>query len=288
MQAKVMAALLTFSSHDRVCVCGEDIVLPALPTTDSNTGTVYSPCNEFTPSDSATSSTPPTTSNTNYWVYTSTDLYGEIVACQDTSTTEYGGYPETYCAGTSLTLYAPPSASATIATSTHVNVGTLTGEALYTSVSNALETLCPTPTGNTITSCSNDTAAVHGVDYWTGSDGQSAIQGAVEDGTLSIAVPISKYNSSELRVGLINTIAMAVNSSAQGSSCYTEETHCTSNRFNDCVSGVEYDFCNAPQLVSSVDPPRLFLHQTDTLPPRSKPITIRANTRPMRIQRTST
>ena len=122
-----------------------------------------------------TTSSPSATSRP-YWEYTSTDLYEKIIACEDTSLSDYGGFAETSCAGTSLTLYAPLSASVPIATSTHVNVGTLTSNVLYTSISNALETLCPTPTANEMPSCNSQTAAVEDIVHWIGLAGQDALE----------------------------------------------------------------------------------------------------------------
>lgn len=208
-------------------MCGEENVLPTL----ASTASPYTPCNSITPATASSSAAP--TTNSNYWVYTSTNMgNGQVVACQSTSMAYWGDVPETYCAGTSLTLYAPPSVTATIATATHVNVGTLTGAALYTSVSNALETLCPTPSNNAYTSCNNNSISIPDVVYWSGNDAEGGDD--TSNGDLQVTVPLSSYNSSDLRSAMIQSVALATNTSAQGSSCYNLTSTCAISHVSTC------------------------------------------------------
>ena len=230
------------------CICG-NVTLSTLATTGQSTREPYSQCNKLTPLSAATTSAPSTSSGP-FFAVTTTNPIGKVIACQSLVTSGVGNtiqYSE--CAGTSLTLFAPPSVTATIANVTHVNVGSLTADALYTSVSNALESICPTPTGNEVTSCDNKTFTIQDVDYWNGSGGESDTEGPLSKGELEISAPISKYNSSQLRSALINTTAMTINSSATGPACYQEQTVCSPTRFNDCVSGTNFTFCNAPELL---------------------------------------
>ncbi|KAF2094386.1 hypothetical protein NA57DRAFT_60432 [Rhizodiscina lignyota] len=228
------------------CICGT-MTLPTLASTGRNTGTHYSQCNILTPS-SAVMTSAASISNGPFFAVTTTDSAGKVIACQSLRTYGVDNIQYSECAGTSLTLFAPPSVTATIATLTHVNVGTLTAGVLYTSVSNALESICPTPVGNEMTSCNNKTFTIHDVEYWNGSGGGSEMEGPISRGELEVSAPISSYTK-QLRSAIINTAAMTINSSAHGPACYQQQEKCAPERLNACVPGTNFTFCNAPELV---------------------------------------
>ena len=132
-------------------------------------------------------------------------------------------------AGTSLELYAPPFSTATMASSI-INVGTLNGDSLHTSVSDALTWLCPAPTSSgAFTDCQNSSATIDGVAYFD--------QGAAdsEGGSSFCArqpcskVPSSKDNNTELRDDMVAVIAMSTNSSDVGPSCSNETIGSSAN-----------------------------------------------------------
>ena len=97
--------------------------------------------------------------------------------------------------------------------SSKVNVGTtMTGEVLFTSISNALTSLCPTPTSaGAWTSCQTGTINV----------GQAAYlnDNSPDEGELTIHVTDTQYNSTDYLDLFINMIAGAANATATGSNC---------------------------------------------------------------------
>jgi hypothetical protein len=115
-------------------------------------------------------------------------------------------------AGSTALLYQPPMATMEMGNS-KVNVGTsMTGEALFTSVSNALTSLCPTPTSpGAWTSCQTGTINVGQATYL---EGQTP-----EEGDLTIKVTDAQYNSTNYLDLFINMIAGAANASATGGNC---------------------------------------------------------------------
>lgn len=119
---------------------------------------------------------------------------------------------------TSLAGCVVPTGAVTLeAGSSSVHVGTLTGDALYTGVSNALEKICPTPsasgTRSSFTSCSTDSATIGGIAYI---DADSLNDG----GELIVSVESSKYNETSIRDALIKTAAAAAQNAAVGKNCY--------------------------------------------------------------------
>lgn len=96
-----------------------------------------------------------------------------------------------------------------------VHVGTLTGDALYTSVSSALEQICPTAAPTGFTGCTIDTVTVPDIRYV---DGDS-----LEEGELTVKVPSSSYNLTTLRDAMIHSAALAAQNSAQGNNCYKQK-----------------------------------------------------------------
>ena len=118
---------------------------------------------------------------------------------------------------TSIPNCTPQGAVATVSIgSSPVNVGTLTGTALYTSVSSALKSICPSVTQTTaLTQCSGS-ATVPNIAYASGDD-------LATDGELLVTVDISGYNTTQLRDALINSLATSAQQAATGSNCYVPE-----------------------------------------------------------------
>ena len=114
--------------------------------------------------------------------------------------------------------------------SSPVHVGTLTSTELYTSVSNALETLCPPATQTTsMTACSTDSVTVKGVDYV---DAGFLSTG----GELVISVESSQYNLTSLRDAMIKSAALTAQNAAKGSNCYTQKYDVESLKARDGLS----------------------------------------------------
>ncbi|KAI0839756.1 hypothetical protein F5Y06DRAFT_286224 [Hypoxylon sp. FL0890] len=98
-----------------------------------------------------------------------------------------------------------------------VHVGTVTGTQLYSSISSALEKICPTPSDKGETSCSGDSVTIDGIPY--------VDSGALnQKGELVVSVESSKYNESSIRNALIKSAAAAAQHAATGKNCY-EQTY---------------------------------------------------------------
>jgi hypothetical protein len=111
---------------------------------------------------------------------------------------------------------SPQIAVATVTVgSAPVHVGTLTGVALYTAVSNALESLCPPVTQTTTSTQCSETgqAEIGGVPYVD--PGES-----LDSGSLIVKVPTSGYNLTSLRDAMIASIALSIQTSATGKNCF--------------------------------------------------------------------
>ncbi|TVY45905.1 hypothetical protein LSUB1_G000483 [Lachnellula subtilissima] len=123
----------------------------------------------------------------------------------------------------------PQAAQASVqAGSSPVHVGTLTGTALYTSVSSALEKLCPPVTQtNSATKCSEtDTIKIGNI--------QAVEDESLTTGELDVTVKSSSYNATSLRDAMIQSAALTFQNSATGKNCYnatytTEELKKRSN-----------------------------------------------------------
>jgi hypothetical protein len=95
---------------------------------------------------------------------------------------------------------------------------TLTGSALYTSVSKALETLCPTVSQTMyMTNCSTGTVTIGNIDFIDSSDELDS------GGELQITVESSGYNVTSTRDAIIQSVALTVQNAATGSNCYSVE-----------------------------------------------------------------
>lgn len=97
-----------------------------------------------------------------------------------------------------------------------VHVGTLTGSALYTSVSSALDKICPTPTSSGFTSCKTDTVSIGKIPY-------VSLAFLSRDGELQVSVESSKYNVTSIRNALIKAAAAGAQQAATGKNCYEQK-----------------------------------------------------------------
>ncbi|KAI9758154.1 MAG: hypothetical protein M4579_003187 [Chaenotheca gracillima] len=182
------------------CVCDESITLPlqAAPTTAMETES----CHYTTIPTTAHITTKPTLGPV------TTDLKGcqvctPVVNNEDSCSTIDGCIVKT-------------GAVTVQAGSSPVHVGTLTGTQLYTSISNALETLCPSPTQTTgMTACSTDSVDIEDVPYVNA--------GFLSQGKLVVTVEASQYNMSSLRDAMIKSAALTAQNAATDKNCYDQK-----------------------------------------------------------------
>lgn len=116
---------------------------------------------------------------------------------------------------TSMPNCAPIKGAATVeAGSSAVNVGTLTSDALYTSVSKALESICPPATQTTeFTHCSTNSASIKRIKY-------VADESLFDDGEFVVSVKSSQYNRTSLRDALIRSAATTAKFSTTDKNSY--------------------------------------------------------------------
>ena len=128
---------------------------------------------------------------------------------------------------TSIPGCFPQTAQATVeAGSSPVHVGTLTGTALYTSISSALESICPSVSQTTsATVCETDAVTINDIDYVDPVDGTLA-----RTGELVVQVQSSSYNVTSLRDAMIKSAALTAQNSANGSNCYSAKINVISKR----------------------------------------------------------
>ncbi|EXJ60018.1 hypothetical protein A1O7_04166 [Cladophialophora yegresii CBS 114405] len=123
---------------------------------------------------------------------------------------------------TSVLKCTPTSAEVTVqAGSSPLHVGTLTGTALYTSVSSALEKLCPTVTQTkSSTACETGSVIVRDIDYVNA--------GSLDtNGELVIKVAASSYNSTTLRDAMIRSAALTAQKGSEQQSSCSNQTYTT-------------------------------------------------------------
>ncbi|KAL8722504.1 MAG: hypothetical protein Q9225_001020 [Loekoesia sp. 1 TL-2023] len=101
--------------------------------------------------------------------------------------------------------------------SSPVHVGTLTGDALSTSIASALDKICPSITSNSVTACETGSVSIDHIDY-KGNDEELN-----HFGTLEVKVEASSYNESAIRKAMIDAAALTAMHSAAGSNCYDDE-----------------------------------------------------------------
>ena len=101
--------------------------------------------------------------------------------------------------------------------SSPVHVGTLTDKALSTSISSALDKICPSVTDHSVTACSTEGVSIDHIDY---KDDQDALN---HWGSLEVTVEASSYNETNIRKAMIDAAALTAMKSAVGSNCYEDE-----------------------------------------------------------------
>ena len=112
-----------------------------------------------------------------------------------------------------MTGCTPAAGALTIqAGSFAANVGTLTSDALYTSISSALDSLCPT----TEPVCDTGTVEIDGIAYVDPNEGDAVLR---TDGKLLVSVESSSYTQQSIRDSLISGSAQSANGSATGTNC---------------------------------------------------------------------
>ena len=116
---------------------------------------------------------------------------------------------------TTIPNCTPHTAAATVEVGTSpVHMGTLTGSALYTSVSSALESLCPPVTGTTAQSCvETDHVAIRGIVYLSEDELQY-------DGEFIVKVASSSYNYTSFRDAMVESAATTAQYSNPGNNYY--------------------------------------------------------------------
>lgn len=119
---------------------------------------------------------------------------------------------------TSMTSCVPQVPSVYVqAGSSPVHVGTLTSTALSSSISSALESLCPTVSQTTeMTKCSQEAIKIPKIPYKNPGDN------LLDHGELNVRVQASQYNATSLRDAMIRSAAMTAMTSATGNNCYIE------------------------------------------------------------------
>ncbi|KAL9102174.1 MAG: hypothetical protein Q9163_002648 [Psora crenata] len=125
-------------------------------------------------------------------------------------------YAENEADCSSITDCLPQAPQATVQVgSSPVHVGTLTSTALYTSISSALEKLCPSVTQTTeMTHCETGSVKIPNIPF--------VDAGVLNNGgELVVKVESSAYNVTSLRDAMIKSAAMTANNSTQGRNCFT-------------------------------------------------------------------
>jgi hypothetical protein len=184
-------------------------------------------------------SAPPSEPVDSVYPFTTTLLNGEVDQCQSSTIADYGGFHETMCAGATAVLYTPPPKPYySVQVGQHgVNVETLTSSALYSSISSALDKLCPSPTGSS-GACATSTVTIGGIDYI------EPITEAKEQGSLAIAVDSSNYGSDSVRQDMIVYAARtAIAGASTNNSCQEQGYQVAEYR---AVARENITLCNAP------------------------------------------
>ncbi|KAF8856533.1 hypothetical protein BDZ45DRAFT_675398 [Acephala macrosclerotiorum] len=201
------------------CTCTNGATAPVVLAIGTNTGDNYVPCPYTTapPLPPPPTTTSPQGGNQLYpYVTTILDGAGNTIVeeCQGSSTAHYGGFTEIMCAGNVVTLTAPPSkpsVSVTVGLN-KILVGTLTSTELYTSISNALETLCPSVTSGSTVTVGAGTQTISNIFY--------VKETPVHDGELLVSMDTGVYSDAGIRSAMIQAVAQSFMSSATGSNCF--------------------------------------------------------------------
>lgn len=236
--------------EDGSCVCSDS-------GTTSSAGPVESglPCpwTKF-PLTSATPVAGPKHTRTITTSYRSTD--GLTVGdCKSVLVSPYNGVDVTNCLLPTRSISVLPHVTIAADVTSRQQVGELATfvskgsiKPLYTSVSSALDKLCPTPSADgTPTSCKGtpeDHVLIKKVAYYTGGPGDIVYK---DDGTLSISMGVSNYTSEKLRTGFIESIATLFQRSANNNTyCDMEQQIGDGNFFHEPK---DRRICTAPGYV---------------------------------------
>jgi hypothetical protein len=152
---------------------------------------------------------------------------------------------------------SPQIAVATVTVgSAPVHVGTLTGVALYTSVSNALDSLCPPVTQTTTSTQCSETgqAEIGGIPYVDPEE-------SLDSGSLIVKVPTSGYNLTSLRDAMIASIALSIQTSATGTNCFNVTYDVELKRRDGLLGWVDEGLRISRRLLSFRDHPHLSTEQ---------------------------
>lgn len=194
-----------------------------------------------------------TNTQTNPYPYTSTAMNGGVTAYQWISPqgiyyesgeavaawTEYGGDTSVISTGTWVT--------AQMASSLSQNVGTKTGDELYTSISNILESACPSVTAPTGTNTAEPVSCTEEPGYLDGITYIDDWNDFKKDGILNLSISISAYWDNTARQTLIEGISQLIN----GTSLQPANTKETSWECDTCLDDEDWptvNLTNIPQL----------------------------------------
>ncbi|KAI9693207.1 MAG: hypothetical protein M1822_005203 [Bathelium mastoideum] len=126
--------------------------------------------------------------------------------------------------------------------SSSVNVGSLTSLALYTSVSNALQTLCGGD--DSTTACAMGASATQTIEHVAFINENND----PEDGDLLVSVLDSNFSSNDIKNMMVASIATVVNASATGGNCWNV-TNENENAIDYDPDPITYYMCNAAGFV---------------------------------------
>ena len=134
--------------------------------------------------------------------------------------------------GASTTVQIGTSLGVQIATNLSAqSIGTFTGDRLYTAISNALVTACPSPTsGSTVTACATP-SPIKDIPYLSGSEVNT-------DGKLTLTTSFVQYSDPDILAAMIASVATAMNVSSLHPR-NTEEVTYNNNPCYNCVAPSE-------------------------------------------------
>jgi hypothetical protein len=164
------------------------------------------------------------------YAFTTTFDNGQIEEYASEILTVFDGtYSGSVGAGSSAMLKSPsarPFYSVQVGTKP-VNVGTLAPMDVFTSISSALDKLCPTPSGNAPAACeATSTIKIPKIDYMLDDAGDdlNPTGNPLKIGELDVFVPSSNYPSKEIRDKMIVQAALTAAGGMNGSSSCTQHT----------------------------------------------------------------
>lgn len=144
-----------------------------------------------------------------------------MLGCSSSLVKTSAGYTITSCEGTPVSLSHLPYATVQVG-KVKQNIGTLTGDALFTSVSSALSSVCPKPTGGK-GDCGGKLATIPDIAY------SEENRTLVEGDSLELAVHSATYDTENRLDAFIKTAASTFANSTTGKNCWSGklDTHPT-------------------------------------------------------------